>query len=155
MDYPSHTGTEKLVMAATLASGRTTIVNAACEPEIVHLGNMLNRMGARISGLGSPTIVVDGVDRLHGVSEPILPDRLEAGTFAIAAVITGGEITLQDVREMDMLPLTAKLRRPGRKSGSMATACSSAPVKGCARWRSRRSPSPVSPPICKPPSPCL
>jgi UDP-N-acetylglucosamine 1-carboxyvinyltransferase len=113
MDYPSHTGTENLLMAATLASGRTTIVHAACEPEIVHLGNMLNRMGARIEGLGSPTIVVDGVDRLHGVAEAILPDRLEAGTFAIAAVITGGEVTLCFVREPDMLPLTAKLREAG------------------------------------------
>jgi UDP-N-acetylglucosamine 1-carboxyvinyltransferase len=113
MDYPSHTGTENLLMAATLASGRTTIVNAACEPEIVFLGNMLNRMGARISGLGSPTITVDGVDRLHGVSETVLPDRLEAGTFAIGAVISGGEVTLHDVREPDMLPLTAKLREAG------------------------------------------
>jgi UDP-N-acetylglucosamine 1-carboxyvinyltransferase len=113
MDYPSHTGTENLLMAATLASGRTTIVNAACEPEIVFLGNMLNRMGARITGLGSPTITVDGVDRLHGVSEAVLPDRLEAGTFAIGAVITGGEVTLNDVREPDMLPLTAKLREAG------------------------------------------
>ncbi len=113
MDYPSHTGTENLLMAATLASGRTTIVNAACEPEIVFLGNMLNRMGASISGLGSPTITVEGVDRLHGVSETVLPDRLEAGTFAIAAVITGGEVTLNDVREQDMLPLTAKLREAG------------------------------------------
>lgn len=113
MDYPSHTGTENLLMAATLASGRTTIVNAACEPEIVFLGNMLNRMGARITGLGSPTITIDGVDRLHGVSEAVLPDRLEAGTFAIGAVITGGEVTLNDVREPDMLPLTAKLREAG------------------------------------------
>jgi UDP-N-acetylglucosamine 1-carboxyvinyltransferase len=113
MDYPSHTGTENLLMAATMASGRTTIVNAACEPEIVFLGNMLNRMGACISGLGSPTITVDGVDRLHGVSETVLPDRLEAGTFAIGAVITGGEVTLNDVRESDMLPLTAKLREAG------------------------------------------
>ncbi len=113
MDYPSHTGTENLMMAACLASGRTTIVHAACEPEIVHLGNMLNRMGARISGLGSPTITIDGVDRLHGVSERILPDRLEAGTFAIGAVITGGEVTLDDVRAGDMLPLTAKLRQAG------------------------------------------
>jgi UDP-N-acetylglucosamine 1-carboxyvinyltransferase len=113
MDYPSHTGTENLLMAATLASGRTTIVHAACEPEIVHLGNMLNRMGARISGLGSPIISIDGVDRLHGVSEPILPDRLEAGTFAIGAVITGGEVTLEDVREADMIPLTHKLQEAG------------------------------------------
>lgn len=116
MDYPSHTGTENLIMAASLASGRTTIVHAACEPEIVHLGNMLNRMGARISGLGSPTITVEGVDRLHGVSERILPDRLEAGTFAIGAVVTGGEVTLDDVREGDMLPLTAKLREAGAQT---------------------------------------
>jgi UDP-N-acetylglucosamine 1-carboxyvinyltransferase len=113
MDYPSHTGTENLLMAATLASGRTTIVNAACEPEIVHLGHMLNRMGARITGLGSPTIVVEGVNRLHGVAEPILPDRLEAGTFAIGAIITGGEVTLHNVRKPDMLPVTAKLREAG------------------------------------------
>lgn len=113
MDYPSHTGTENLLMAATLASGRTTIVHAACEPEIVHLGNMLNRMGARIGGLGSPILTVEGVDRLHGVAETILPDRLEAGTFAIGAVITGGEVTLHNVREPDMLPLTAKLREAG------------------------------------------
>jgi UDP-N-acetylglucosamine 1-carboxyvinyltransferase len=113
MDYPSHTGTENLLMAAALADGRTTIVNASCEPEIVALGNMLNRMGARISGLGSPTIVVEGVDRLHGVTESILPDRLEAGTYAIAAVITGGEVTLNRVREADMLPVRAKLEEAG------------------------------------------
>ena len=113
MDYPSHTGTENLLMAATLADGKTTIVNAACEPEIVALGLMLNRMGARIQGLGSPTIVVEGVDRLHGVSETILPDRLEAGCFAIGAVITGGEVKLRRVREADMLPLSEKLREAG------------------------------------------
>jgi UDP-N-acetylglucosamine 1-carboxyvinyltransferase len=113
MDYPSHTGTENLLMAAALADGRTTIVNASCEPEIVALGNMLNRMGARISGLGSPTIVVEGVDRLHGVTESILPDRLEAGTYAIAAVITGGEVTLNRVREADMLPVRVKLEEAG------------------------------------------
>jgi UDP-N-acetylglucosamine 1-carboxyvinyltransferase len=113
MDYPSHTGTENLLMAAALADGRTTIVNASCEPEIVALGNMLNRMGARITGLGSPTVVVEGVDRLRGVSESILPDRLEAGTYAIAAVITGGEVTLTRVREADMLPVRAKLEEAG------------------------------------------
>ncbi len=113
MDYPSHTGTENLLMAATLASGRTTIVNAACEPEISYFGNLLNRMGARISGHGTPTIKIEGVDRLHGVSDSILPDRLEAGTFAIGAVITGGEVELRNVRENDMLPLTAKLQEAG------------------------------------------
>jgi UDP-N-acetylglucosamine 1-carboxyvinyltransferase len=113
MDYPSHTGTENLLMAAVLAVGTTTIVNAACEPEIVALGNMLNRMGAQIAGLGSPTITIQGVDRLHGVSDMILPDRLEAGCYAIGAVITQGEVTLQGVREPDMLPLTEKLREAG------------------------------------------
>jgi len=113
MDYPSHTGTENLLMAATLAEGRTTIANASCEPEIVALGTMLNRMGARISGLGSPIITVEGVDRLRGVSEPILPDRLEAGTYAIGAVITGGEVQIHNVRAFDMLPLTAKLQDAG------------------------------------------
>jgi len=113
MDYPSHTGTENLLMAATLANGRTTIVNASCEPEIVALGNMLNRMGARISGLGSPHISIEGVDRLHGVSETILPDRLEAGTYAIAAVVTGGEVQLNNINEPDMLPVRAKLEEAG------------------------------------------
>lgn len=113
MDYPSHTGTENLLMAASLASGRTTIVNASCEPEIVALGNMLNRMGARISGLGSPTITVEGVDRLRGVSETILPDRLEAGTYAIAAAVTCGEVQLNNINEPDMLPVRAKLEEAG------------------------------------------
>src|SRR4029078_11963345 len=99
MDYPSHTGTENLLMASVLATGNTTIVNAACEPEIVALGNMLNRLGAQISGLGSPTIVVQGVDRLHGVSDMILPDRLEAGCYAIGAVITKGGVHFRGVRD--------------------------------------------------------
>ncbi len=92
---------------------RTTIVNASCEPEIVALGNMLNRMGARITGLGSPNIVIEGVDRLHGVSETILPDRLEAGTYAVAAAVTGGEVQLNNINEPDMLPVRAKLEEAG------------------------------------------
>jgi UDP-N-acetylglucosamine 1-carboxyvinyltransferase len=100
-------------MAAVLAEGKSTIVNASCEPEIVALGNMLIRMGARIHGLGSPTIVIEGVDRLHGVAETILPDRLEAGCYAIGAVITGGELQLRRIREQDMLPLSEKLREAG------------------------------------------
>jgi UDP-N-acetylglucosamine 1-carboxyvinyltransferase len=113
MDYPSHTGTENLIMAASLAQGRTTIVNASCEPEIVALGGMLNRMGARITGLGSPVVTVEGVDRLHGTSEAILPDRLEAGTYAIGAVITGGEVVIENIRPYDMLPLSSKLQDAG------------------------------------------
>lgn len=113
MDYPSHTGTENLLMAATLARGTTTIVNAASEPEIVALGTLLTEMGARISGVGTPHIRIQGVERLRGFHSSILPDRLEAGTFAIGAVVTGGEVVLDRVNEKDMLPLTYKLREAG------------------------------------------
>jgi UDP-N-acetylglucosamine 1-carboxyvinyltransferase len=109
MDYPSHTGTEALMMAATRASGTTLIMNASAEPEIVWLGNLLNRMGARISGLGTPFITVEGVEILRGVSEIVIPDRLEAATYAIAAVITGGEIVMDQVIEAHMVPITEKL----------------------------------------------
>lgn len=113
MDYPSHTGTENLLMAATLARGTTRIVNAASEPEIIALGNALKEMGARIEGLGTPYIKVQGVERLRGFHTSILPDRLEAGTFAIGAVVTGGEVILERVNEKDMVPLTHKLREAG------------------------------------------
>jgi UDP-N-acetylglucosamine 1-carboxyvinyltransferase len=113
MDYPSHTGTENLLMAATLARGTTTIVNAASEPEILALGHLLIEMGARIEGAGTPHIRVTGVERLRGFHTAILPDRLEAGTFAIGAVVTRGEIVLERVNERDMLPLTYKLRESG------------------------------------------
>lgn len=113
MDYPSHTGTENLLMAATVARGTTRIINAASEPEIVSLGSILMDMGARISGVGTPHITIHGVDRLRGYRAAILPDRLEAGAFAIAAVITGGEVILERVSEPDMLPLTHKIREAG------------------------------------------
>jgi UDP-N-acetylglucosamine 1-carboxyvinyltransferase len=113
MDYPSHTGTENVMMAATLAVGKTVIVNASAEPEVVWLGNFLNRMGARISGLGSPMITIEGVERLHSVSDILPPDRLVAGTFAIATAMTGGEVTLDGVVESHMLPLTEKLLEMG------------------------------------------
>jgi UDP-N-acetylglucosamine 1-carboxyvinyltransferase len=113
MDYPSHTGTENLLMAATLARGNTRIVNAASEPEIVSLGSILMDMGARIKGVGTPHITIQGVDRLRGYRAAILPDRLEAGAFAIGAAITGGEVILERVSEQDMLPLTHKIREAG------------------------------------------
>lgn len=113
MDYPSHTGTENLLMAATLARGSTSIVNAASEPEIVALGNVLREMGAKIDGVGTPHVTVRGVERLHGFHTAILPDRIEAGTFAIAGVVTGGEVVLDQVSEADMAPLTYKLREAG------------------------------------------
>ena len=113
MDYPSHTGTENLLMAATLARGSTTIVNAASEPEIIGVGSALREMGARIHGVGTPHIRIDGVERLRGFHTQVIPDRLEAGTFAIGAIVTGGEVVLEHVAEKDMLPLTYKLREAG------------------------------------------
>ncbi len=113
MDYPSHTGTENLLMAATLARGTTTIVNAASEPEIAFIGSLLQDMGARVRGVGTPHIRVEGVDRLRGYRAAILPDRIEAGTIAIAAAITDGEVILDHVSESDMVPLTSKLRESG------------------------------------------
>ncbi len=113
LDYPAHTGTEVLLMAAARAVGATNIINAPCEPEVVAFGHMLRRMGANIEGLGSPHIRIQGVPKLHGVSELIMPDRLVAGTFAIAAAMTGGDITIQKVVAADMLPVTHKLRAVG------------------------------------------
>lgn len=112
-DVVTVTGTENLLMAATLARGTTTIVNASSEPEISFLGSILRDMGARITGVGTPHIRVHGVDRLRGYRAAILPDRIEAGTFAIAAAITDGEVILDNVSEPDMLPLTYKLREAG------------------------------------------
>ncbi|GAA0561743.1 UDP-N-acetylglucosamine 1-carboxyvinyltransferase [Rhizomicrobium electricum] len=86
--------TENVLMAACLAKGTTVIVNAAREPEIVDLGNCLTAMGAKITGLGTSRIVVDGVDRLHGATHSVLPDRIETGTYAIATAIAGGEVEL-------------------------------------------------------------
>ena len=113
LDYPTHTGTENIMMAASLAQGTTMIANACAEPEVIWLGELLNRMGARISGLGTPTIVIEGVGKLHGTSMICIPDRLEAGTFAIASVITGGEVRLEGVIEPHMLPVSEKLRQMG------------------------------------------
>lgn len=113
MDYPSHTGTENLLMAATLARGTTAIVNAAVEPEITALGGILREMGARIDGLNTPHIRVHGVEHLRGFHAAVPPDRLEAGTFAIGAVVTGGEVVIDYAVERDMLPLTYKLREAG------------------------------------------
>jgi UDP-N-acetylglucosamine 1-carboxyvinyltransferase len=94
MDPVTVTGTENLLMAATLAKGRTILENAAKEPEVVDLANFLTKMGARIHGAGTSTILVDGVDSLHGTRHRIMPDRIETATFMIAAAVTGGDIIL-------------------------------------------------------------
>ena len=95
MDVVTVTGTQNTLMAATLASGTTTIVNAAREPEVVELANMLNAMGARIEGAGTDVITIEGVENLHGCEVQVMPDRIEAGTFLIAGAMTEGRITVQ------------------------------------------------------------
>ncbi|MFC4533903.1 UDP-N-acetylglucosamine 1-carboxyvinyltransferase [Sphaerisporangium dianthi] len=94
LDTPSHTGTENLIMAAALAKGTTVIENAALEPEVLDVIDMLTKMGARISGGGTGFITVEGVDELTAVEHRVMPDRLDAGVFAMAAAITGGEVNL-------------------------------------------------------------
>ena len=113
MDYPSVLGTQNLMMAATLAKGTTVIVNAAAEPEIASLAEMLNRMGARIQGAGCHTLEIEGVDALHGTSQRIIPDRIEGGTFAIAAAITGGDVRVCGVEPQHLYSLVSKLREAG------------------------------------------
>lgn len=106
LDFPSVGATENLVMAATLARGRTTIENAAREPEIADLCRMLVAMGARITGIGSPTLAVEGVERLVGVAWETCPDRIEAGTYLVAGALTRGRVRVERVRADDLtLPL--------------------------------------------------
>ncbi len=105
--------TETAMMAATLAKGRTRIVNAAREPEISDLGNCLNAMGARVSGLGSSEITVEGVSALHGAEYRVMPDRIETGTYAIAAAICGGEVELVGALPETIASLTSILAKSG------------------------------------------
>ena len=107
------TGTENLMMAATIADGRTVLNNAAREPEIVDLAELLNKMGARVRGAGSPTIQIDGVPTLGGAEHTIIPDRIETGTFMVAAAITGGELEIKDCRPEHSAIVIAKLREVG------------------------------------------
>ena len=113
MDLVTVTGTENLMMAATLASGTTVIENAAREPEVVDLANCLNAMGARIHGAGGDVITIVGVERLHGAHYRVMPDRIETGTFLVAAAATGGSITLRDARPDILDAVLEKLREAG------------------------------------------
>ena len=107
------TGTENLMMAATLAEGTTHIENAAREPEVVDLANFLNAMGARISGAGTDTITIEGVARLHGGHYEVLPDRIEAGTFLVAGAITRGRVKVRNAVPHHLDAVIAKLREAG------------------------------------------
>ncbi|RYL95135.1 UDP-N-acetylglucosamine 1-carboxyvinyltransferase [Sporolactobacillus sp. THM7-4] len=113
LDFPSVGATENIMMAASLAEGETILENAACEPEIVNLAQYLNAMGAKVSGAGTGKIRITGVKKLHGAEHTILPDRIEAGTYMIAAAITGGDVLVEDADIEDLHPLIAKLREMG------------------------------------------
>jgi len=116
MAYPSVSGTQNVMMAAVLARGHTTIVNAATEPEVQELAHLLNAMGARIAGIGTQILEIEGVDALHGTTGRIMPDRIEAGTYAIAAAMTGGAVDLCDAPVGVMDALLAKLRAAGAEA---------------------------------------
>jgi len=107
------TGTEDLLMAATLAEGETVLENCAREPEVVDLASLLNKMGARIEGAGTPTIRVQGVERLRGARHRIVPDRIEAGTFIIAAALTGGDLSVSSCEPRHLDALLQKLEECG------------------------------------------
>ncbi len=112
-DMVTVTGTENLMMAAALAEGETVIDNAAREPEVLDLANCLNAMGARISGAGSDRIVIEGVERLHGASHSVMPDRIETGSFLVAAVATGGDIKVTGAAPGTLDAVLEKLREAG------------------------------------------
>jgi len=113
LDYPSVMGTLNVMLAATLAEGTTTIINAASEPEIASLAQMLNAMGASISGAGSNVVRIDGVRELGGAEHRIIPDRLEAGTFALAGAITRGDVLLEDAVPEHLDALLWKMHEAG------------------------------------------
>ncbi len=113
MDTVTVTGTENLMMAACLADGETVLENAAREPEVVDLARCLLGMGARVSGHGTDVIVIQGVEKLHGVDHSVMPDRIEAGTFLVAAAATRGSITLLDAPVASLDPVIQKLREAG------------------------------------------
>jgi UDP-N-acetylglucosamine 1-carboxyvinyltransferase len=114
-DIPTVTGTENLLMAAALARGATVIENAAREPEVEELACVLNKMGARVHGAGTAEIHVEGVDRLSPIEHTIMPDRIEAGTFMVAAAVTRGDVLVRDARPEHLDAVTAKLRSSGVK----------------------------------------
>ncbi len=113
LDLPSHTGTENLMLAAALAEGQTILENASVEPEVVDFGNFLNAMGADIRGLGTSTLVINGVSRLKAISYTPMPDRLVTGTMMAAAAITGGDVTIHNVEPSHLRIVIAKLEQMG------------------------------------------
>ena len=115
LGFPSVGATQNIMMAAVKTPGKTIISNAAREPEIVDLGNFLNKMGAKITGLGTPNIEIEGVQELHAVEYSIMPDRIEAGTYVIASLVTEGDLKIQDARLEDLGVFKSELETMGVK----------------------------------------
>ena len=113
LDFPSVGATQNIMMAATMAKGETVIENAAKEPEITDLANFLNKMGAKVRGVGTSTILVEGVEKLHGTRHTIIPDRIEASTFIVAAAMTGGTVEIRNVLSDHIRPILAKVQEVG------------------------------------------
>lgn len=113
LDFPSVGATENIMMAAVLAEGQTIIENAAEEPEITDLANFLNKMGSQIKGAGTDTIKIMGVEKLRGTSHTVIPDRIEAGTYMVAAAMTGGNVLVDNVETEHLKPIIAKLEEAG------------------------------------------
>jgi UDP-N-acetylglucosamine 1-carboxyvinyltransferase len=132
-DGQTVTGTENVMMAATLADGITVLENAACEPEVVDLAVLLNRMGAKIEGAGTPTISIEGVENLHEAEHEVIPDRVETGTFMVAAAITGGDVTINRCLPSHLEAVTEKLRETGvvvEETGCSIRVCGDGQVRG-------------------------
>ena len=115
LGFPSVGATQNIMMAAVKTPGKTVISNAAREPEIVDLGNFLNKMGAKIKGLGTPNIEIEGVEELHAVEYSIMPDRIEAGTYVIASLVTEGDLKIQNARLDDLGVFKSELEAMGAK----------------------------------------
>jgi UDP-N-acetylglucosamine 1-carboxyvinyltransferase len=113
LNYPSVGATENVMMAAVMAKGRTVIESAAREPEIIDLAKFLTSMGARISGAGSDTVIIDGVDGLEGATHTVVPDRIEAGTYMVAAAVTDGDIEIENINPLHLEIFISKLRAIG------------------------------------------
>lgn len=113
LDFPSVGATENIMMAASLAKGQTILENSAQEPEIVDLANYLNAMGAKVRGAGTNVIKIEGVSQLTGTNYAVIPDRIEAGTYMVAAAMTGGDVVIKNVLFEHMKPLVAKLKEAG------------------------------------------
>lgn len=128
------TGTEDLMMAATLADGETIMTNCAREPEVADLADLLNKMGAKIEGAGSPTIRVQGVERLHGAKHRVIPDRIEAGTFIVAGALTGGDLNVSGCEPRHLTALLQKLGDTGvtlLQSTDAVRVIANGPLRAC------------------------